>query len=145
MVTIINNDTEQQVISPSYSIWKIALIGVALGVIYWGLTAIINRSINSVNIAGDISAIIVAVLGIFVMLRLLIAQPLIIALASGMALWGLANWTMGLAWGEAIAWSVLLYGLAYVLFSWIARYVRVMPVLAAMTIIIIIVRIVVAL
>jgi hypothetical protein len=145
MAKIIKWDTEPQTISASYSLWRTALVGVVLGVVYWGLTAFIGRFVDSTNISGDIATILIATIGIIVMLRLRIAQPLIIAVATGAALWGLARWTSGLAWGEVAAWSALLYGLAYILFSWIARYARIVPVLIIIVLIVIVLRITIAL
>ena len=117
------------------------MVGVLLGVIYWVLMALISYYIKPTNISGDIITIIVATLGIVVMLRLHMAQPLIIAVATGASLWGISGWTSGLVWWETVAWIVLLYGLAYVLFSWVARYARALPVLITMVFVIIVVRI----
>jgi len=145
MAKIIKWDTESQTIGTSYSFWRIALFGALLGVIYWGLTVLINRFIDSISISGNIASILVATLGIILMLRFRMAQPLIVAVAAGASLWGLSQWTNGLGWIEIIAWSALLYGLVYTLFSWIARYARVVPVLIAIILIIIILRITIVL
>ncbi|HRN90771.1 MAG TPA: hypothetical protein PLZ58_02270 [Candidatus Saccharibacteria bacterium] len=158
MAKVIKEETIQaQVISPIYSAWRITAVGAALGAVYWGLTALIDYFIitpvfcrsagnttvclNSVSVSGDIATILVAVIGIAIMIRLRIMQPLIIAVASAAVLWGLGGWTNGLAWGEIVAWSALLYGLAYLLFSWIARYNRIVPVLVYIVAIILIIRI----
>ena len=141
MAKVIKSDVESQTISTSYSLWQNALVGVLLGIIYWFLMTLIGYYIKSTNISGDIITIIVAILGTVVMLRLHMAQPLIIAVATGASLWGISEWTSGLVWGETVAWIMLLYGLAYVLFSWIARYTRVLPVLITMIFVIIIVQI----
>jgi hypothetical protein len=156
MAKVIETDIESRAIGASYSLWQIALVGVALGALYWCLTALIEhyiidpifcRSIsnaltclNSTSISGDIATILVAAVGITVILRLYMARPLIIAVAVGASLWGLAMWTDGLVWGEAIGWSMLLYGLAYILFSWVARYARVIPALVVTILIIVAVR-----
>ncbi|HZJ34519.1 MAG TPA: hypothetical protein VFD55_00710 [Candidatus Angelobacter sp.] len=145
MARVIKWDTESQTISTSYSFWRVALFGALLGVIYWGLTVLIGRFINSISISGNIASILVATLGIILMLRFRMAQPLIVAVATGVSLWGLSQWINGLGWIEIIAWSALLYGLAYTLFSWVARYARVVPVLIAIILIIIILRIAIVL
>ena len=115
MARIIKWDTEPQTISASYSLWQTALVGVVLGMVYWGLTAFIGRFVDSTNISGDIATILIATIGII------------------------------LAWGEVAAWSALLYGLAYILFSWIARYARIVPVLITIVVIVIVLRITIAL
>lgn len=162
MAKVLKEETVQaQVVSPVYSAPRIAGIGAALGVFYWALTWLIDyliispvfcRSvansmvcINSVSVSGDITTILIAIIGTAFMIRLRIMQPLIIAVASAVTLWGLSGWTNGLAWGEIVAWSALLYALSYLLYSWIARYTRLVPVVVAIVLIIIIVRIVLAL
>jgi hypothetical protein len=161
MAKIIATNTESQAVRSSYSWWKVALIGVILGVIYYYLTLVLNhyvispvacRSVlnasaclNSDGMSGDMATILVAAIGIVIMLCFHMTRPLIVAVASGVALWGLARWTDGLSWVEIIAWSALLYGLAYSLFSWLARYVKIVPVLIAMTVIVITMRVIVTL
>jgi len=145
MARFVKWETESPAISASYSLWRIALVGAVMGAIYWGLTALLNRFINSISISGDIATILIATLGIMVMLRLRIAQPLVIAIATGATLWGLAQWSNGLAWGEIIGWSALLYGLSYAIYSWISRYARALPVLFIIAIIVIATRIIIAL
>jgi len=133
----IETETETQSIGMSQSIWKIVLLGLILGFAYWGLTALIEKYIitqlfcqlsqysltcsQTLAISGNITTILVAIIGIIVMIKLNMAQPLIVSIASGAALWGLASLSAGIGWFEIIIWEVLLYGLAYALFSWIAR------------------------
>ncbi|HEU4830692.1 MAG TPA: hypothetical protein VFS65_00795 [Candidatus Saccharimonadales bacterium] len=159
MAKVVKEEPQSQQVAILYPVWKIALIGAGLGAIYWALTALISKYIidplfcrsvtdaavcvNSTSVSGDIATVLVATLGIVVLLRLRVAQPLITAVASAVALWGLARWTDGLAWAEIVLWSAVLYALAYTLFSWIARYSRVAYVLIATILVIIIVRIVV--
>jgi len=145
MAEVIIEDAEPQTFSAAYSIWKVASVGASIGLLYWCLTAFIGIFVDSINVSGDIATILTATLGVVIMLRLSIFQPLIIALASGLALWSLAGLTSGLVWFEIIAWNILLYALAYTLFSWIARYNRVIPALAIITIIIIAVRVAISL
>ena len=143
MAKVIKSDIEPQSINAYYSLWRITLVGILMGIVYWALAAFIDNYSISVDTAGNIATILVATLSIIVMLRLRMAQSVIVAVASGGTLWGLAQLTRGLSAVEAAAWSVLLYGLAYGLFSWMARYVKPVPVLTAMIIVVITVRIVV--
>ena len=141
MAKIIESNIESRTINYSYSIWKNALVGVTLGLIFWVFTAFIKRYTNSTTIPGDVATIIVATIGVIVMVFLHMTRPLLVASAAAVSLWGLAQLTNGLIWFEMIAWSVLLYGLAYCLFSWTARYTRIVPVLIVIIAIVIIVRI----
>ena len=135
---------ENQTISTQYSVWRIALVGAFLGVIYCGFILILNSFLPEVS-SGYISTILIAILGIAIMVYLNMFQPLIIAMASGIVLWGLSNWTSGLIWGEVVAWSAFLYSLSYILFSWIARYTRPTVVVVFISLIVVIARVVVSL
>jgi len=77
-----------------------------------------------------------------VMVTMRMARPIIIVLACAATLWGLASVTSSFSLGEIIAWDVILYALAYTLFSWISRYSKVVPVLLSIVAIIVIARIV---
>ena len=144
MAKIISSSTDLHAPGVVYSVWKIALIGAALGAIFWGLTSFLVKFL-SLAAAGDVATILILVAGVGLMIVLKMPQPLITALASSAALWGLATWSDGLGWAEVLAWSVGLYCLAYVLFSWAARYVKIVPAVAAILVIVIITRIVVSL
>ena len=144
MAKIISSSTDLQAPGVVYSVWKIALTGAALGAIFWGLTSFLVGFL-SLAVAGDIATILVLIAGVGLMIFLRMPQPLITALASAASLWGLATWSDGLGWAEVLAWGVGLYCLAYILFSWAARYVKIVPAVAAILVIVIIARIVVSL
>ncbi len=141
MAKIIDSDIESLPVNKLYPVWRIALVGMILGVLYWWLTVLIERYTNSLGIAGDIASILVATIGIIIMLNMHTARPLVVVLASVISLWGLAQLTNGLVWFEIIVWSALLYGLAYTLFSWVIRYKRTVTVLIVAIIIVFIMRI----
>lgn len=161
MANVIPEDIKAKPAVAVYSMWLICLVGAILGLAFWGLARILDNfmietifchSATSVTtclqataISGAIAAIFITALGIIVMISLKMVRPLIIALSSTFVLWDLAVWTSGLAWFEAIMWCIFLYATAYVLFSWIARYLLIKPVLITMLIIIVIARIAIAL
>lgn len=158
MAKVITHDTAPRTVSSLYPVWSIVLGGAALGVLWWGLTAFFGYFIvdqllcraastlascsDSSNLAGMIATVVIALVGLGIMIRLRIFQPLIVVVAAAIALWDLAAWTHGLAWGEIVAWSALLYSLVYVLFTWLTRYRRTVPVLLMVTLSIAIIRIV---
>ena len=161
MAKVIVDETQPQAVSLSYSWWRIALVGAAIGIIYWALTAVVSHFIidqlfcrssvsalacsNSVGLAGNIASILIAAVGLVVLVRLRVLRPLIVVVATAIVSWGLASWTEGLAWGEIAFWSALLYSLSYVLFSWISRYSRTIPVLISVALVVIVARILLAL
>jgi len=117
---------------------KLALIGAVFGVAIWllglfiavvivdplscGITGDTTACVESIGVAGTISAIIVAAAAIFVGIRLGIARPMAVAISAGILLWGLSVWVDGLFWLEALGWSALLGTLGYLFFGWLNRY-----------------------
>lgn len=161
MAEVIVDEDHKKVVSPSFSWWRVALVGAALGILYWGLAFIISRFIvdpifcqsgddvtactDSIGLAGNIATILIATAGLGILVALRVMRPLFVAVSAAIVLWGLATWTSGMFWGEIAFWSALLYSLAYVLFAWISRYSRTVPVLIATILILVIARIVLAL
>ena len=121
---------------PSQHMVQIALLGVALGFAA-ALVALLVRQVVLVPLfcgdptsgpcldvndsAANISAVIIAVIGLLGLIRLSVFRPLLVVVAVLISLWGLGSWTHGLQWYEALAWSILLYALCYVAFSWLVR------------------------
>ena len=149
---------DQTVLSRTWVTWgRTIALGAALGLIFWIVTVVIGRYIveplvckdlvdaavcvDAVPIAGKIATILVAVLGVIAMVRVGIARPIIIAVASAALLWNLASWTQGLFWLESIIWSVLLYALCFALFAWITRYVTLWVTIVVSLLIVLIIRI----
>jgi hypothetical protein len=158
MARLIVDDNQPNSIKLMYSAWRMLAIGAALGLTYWIVTLMMSRYIidpiycksavdaavcsGSVGMGGNIASIVLATIGLGLLIRYSVARPIIIAVASAVALWGLAGWTEGLAWYEIALWSALLYGLVYVLFSWICRYNRTIPVVFSVLVILLVVRVV---
>ena len=156
MAKIIDSNIESQIIKPTYNLWKIVVVGIGAALLFSLLTVIIERYVinsffckssaatictNSIGISGTIAIIVSVIVSTVAMLRLRLIQPLLISVAVGASLWTLAQWTSGLGWLEILIWNLSLYVLAYMLFSWIARYIRVVPVLTITLIIIIAVHV----
>jgi len=157
MAKVIERDVQSQEISGSYPIWKSIIIGVASGLLFWLLVFLLENFVitplfcnsiggatacaNKLMISGNIATILVALAGVVAMVRLHMIQPLIVAVTTAAALWGLAQWTGGLPIWEIIIWSVLMYLLAYLLFSWVVRYDRIWPVVVIILIIVMAIRI----
>lgn len=138
MAELIQEERYPQTISVTFPWWQVALTGLAVGALYFIVTSAIERFFidplycremvnaamcaNSVGIAGNIAAVIIGAVGLGVLVSLRTARPIIVVTVSAILLWGLSSWTQGLGWAEIVAWSALLYGLSYVMFSWICRF-----------------------
>lgn len=143
--------------APVYIWWSVALLGVGLGVIYWLLAAFLqyvvlspqlcgpieaNTCTSVSTLAGSISAIIVAVAGLFATIRIHAFRPLIVVVAVAITLWGLYDWTVGLFWLEGIFWCALLYGFGYLLYSLVTKFVRLTWVLVAAVLLVLVARVI---
>ncbi len=142
MVQVIDNDADIKTISPVYSTSSIVYIGILLAVFYFLIQAIIASYVHSMDSSSGIAAIMTATLGIVIMTSKHMTQPLMINAAAGISLYGLAKWTNGLGVLESIIWTVLLYVLAYLVFSWISRYTKVIWSVLLVLIMVVIVRVI---
>lgn len=136
---------------------RVVVIGAGLGVVAWLLTRILSHYIvepmtcrqlaeaslcvNATPLAGNLAAIFTALIGAIVFVRLRITNPLVATVAAAALLWNMATWTLGLAWGEALVWNILLYAMSYLLFVWIVRYCRLWVTIAMSVLIIVIIHI----
>ncbi|MFZ2125665.1 MAG: hypothetical protein WA087_01850 [Candidatus Saccharimonadales bacterium] len=145
MAKIIKSDVDSQLFSAFYPFWRIAIVGLVIGLVFWGTAELIDGYTDSISLAGNIATIISSIIAVAAMVRLQIAQPLIIAVLAGAALWGLAEWTDGLFWIEAIAWSAVIYTLSYVCFSWLLRFKNSLSILVGALIVLVAIRVVITL
>lgn len=115
---------------------QVALLGAALGLVSWLLTILVRQIIfvplfcgdpanaacvGATGSAGVLALIITGIVGLLGLVRLGVYRPLLVALAAAVSLWGMATWLGNLQWFEAIAWSVVLYALIYVVYAWLVR------------------------
>ena len=128
---------QQIVVEPWWAKGRIVYIGLAMGLLWWILTAIIRQyavepiacrdlstataCVNSIGISGSIAAVLVAVAGTFLLVRYLQPRPIIIAVATMILLWDLGSMVNGLAWWVTLLWALFFYTASYGLFSMIAR------------------------
>lgn len=115
---------------------KVAVAGAVLGLVVFGVTWLLERFVlravlcgdassatctNITTIAGNVAAVLVALIGLITLVRLSVFRPLLIVLGVAISLWGMAGWLSGVNLVEQIVWSVLLYALLYSLYAWVAR------------------------
>ena len=128
---------QQIIVEPWWVKGRIIYIGLAMGLLWWILTAIIRQyvvepiacrdlstataCVNSIGVSGSIAAVLVAVAGTFLLVRYLQPRPIIIAVATMILLWDLGSMVNGLAWWVTLLWALFFYTASYGLFSMIAR------------------------
>ena len=116
----------------------VALSGFILGLIAWGLMAVISNYVidplfcraDSANfsvcaqggsLASNVAVIFASGFGLLALVRLGIFRPLLVALASAITLWGLGTWVGGMEWYAALLWSGILFALAYATYTWLSQ------------------------
>jgi len=150
-------DERTVVVKPWWARVRIIFTGAGLGLVWWILTVLIKNYIiepiacrdmanavfcvDSFGVAGNIATILVAIAGVFILIRTLQPRPIIIAVAVAALLWALGNYITGLAWYEGLLWGVLLYALAYSLFGLVARIVWLPAAIVTAILIVLIIRI----
>lgn len=150
--------TDQQAVAESYAMWvRTIVLGAVTGLIFWLLMIILAKYVidplacgkmfnaavctDSAPLAGNIAAILAAVVGVISMVRISAARPIIIAVATVALLWNLGTWIDGLFWLEAVVWSIVLYAATYALFAWITRYASLWAAVAISLLLVVIIRI----
>lgn len=128
---------QQIIVEPWWAKGKIIYIGLGMGLLWWVLTSILKQyvvepiscrdvatataCVNAVGVAGSIAAVLVAVLGTFLLIRYLQPRPIIISLATAVLLWELGSLANGLAWWAVLLWGIFFYVTCYLLFSMVSR------------------------
>ena len=113
---------------------KIALVGAVVGVLVWGIGFALQKYVlqsmlcdgaavcgASVTYAGNIAAVIAAVIAVVALVRMSVFRPLLIVLGAVLSLWGLMHWTSDMTIVLQIAVSAGLYALLYSVYAWVAR------------------------
>lgn len=80
-----------------------------------------NVCSNGGTIAWTVALIIVSIVGLLSLVRTGVFRPLLVVLATLIALWGVSVWLGPLPWWQAALWHGILFALAYSLFAWVAR------------------------
>jgi hypothetical protein len=128
---------QQVIVEPWWVKGKIVYIGLGMGLLWWVLTAILRQyvveplacrdlssaaaCVNSIGVSGSIAAVLVAVVGTWMLINYLQPRPIIVAVATLVLLWDLATMMNGLAWWMTLLFGVLFYAASYSLFSMVSR------------------------
>jgi hypothetical protein len=116
---------------------RIFLYGIAVGLLTFGLYVGLDRLVfepvlcresvalarceNKEQFAAGTAIVLGSLLGLFLLVRERVYRPILAILGVGIALWGIYTLVGGLPVVLAAIVSVLLFALAYVLFSWLVQ------------------------
>lgn len=150
-------DEQAVIVQPWWAKGRIEAVGALLGLSWWILTAILNQyviepfacrdlataaaCINSYAVSGSVATVIAAVIGVFALVRAIQPRPIIIAVATAALLWDFAAYMTGLAWYETLLWAILIYALAYWLFSLTAQLRTLVGSIVLAVVIVLVIRI----
>ncbi len=113
----------------------VMLTGAGVGFVVWGLTTVLSNYILSGILChgsamvcaaasqyGEILASIIAAgAGLFVLVRLQVFRPLLVALGVLASLWGIVALASALPWYGIMLSCMFLYAVSYLAFTWLAR------------------------
>ena len=135
---------EKQVEKPAAVIpmqWRdltgILLVGAGTGLLVWILGSLFFRFIfdpylcqgessvqctqNAENYSAVLAGLIAVAGALGGLIRLRVYRPLLVVIASMLSLWGVVQISWGFDWIVGVLVAVLLYAVAFGLYSWIAR------------------------
>lgn len=137
MAKVIQNEF-QIVAEPWWAKARIAFIGLGAGLSWWIVASLLKRyvveplacrdlsnasaCVDSFGVAGSIAALLIAIAGVFVLIRAFQPRPIIIAVSAAILLWDLGSMMSGLSWWVTLLWSLLIYTIVYALFGLTARF-----------------------
>ena len=112
------------------------IIGMATGLATIGISMLMNRFVFAAvlcrtDTSGDcsnaplysaiVAMVIGAILALIVLARVRTFRPLLVVIAASVSLWGMYIFTEPLVWYLELIIAAVLYGLAFGIFSWVAR------------------------
>jgi hypothetical protein len=141
---IASNESFNQMTATSYRAGGFILVGAIMGIIYL-LAYLLFNNLFIAAVADGLAMITTLVISVVTMVLCGMVQPLTISLSVGLSLWGVGSWSNGLLLAEMAVWCVLLFLVAYLLFSKIVSCFRLGWAILIILLIVTTVRIVVGL
>ena len=135
----------------------VVITGLAAGLAIWGLTFLLDtyvykallcanqtthQCVSSTQYATVTATILGAALGLFGLVRFQVFRPLLVVLAAIVALWGLLEVVSPFVWYIELPAVMVLYGLAFGVFAWLARIRHFLISLVAIIVLVVVVRLV---
>ncbi len=155
MGKVVVETVDNRYVSGAYRWPFVVAVGAATGLLVWVLALVLGRFIvgpivcgntglsecaNVDLMSGNIAAVLGAVAGTVGLLRLGVTRAIFVSVAALVLFWGVSVYTQPLWWVEAIIWTVLMYGLGYLLLTWISRLRSLLLVIVLMVVVVVLVR-----
>ena len=145
------------VVMTSRDLLSTVICGLVVGVMVAALLFVMNKFIftpvlcrpqapadcsQAPSYAMVVAMVIGAIAGVVGLARLRIYRPLLVVIAATISLWGLQALMMPLSWYLYVLVPMILFGLAYSLFAWIARLRSFLLALVITVVLVVVIRLV---
>lgn len=135
----------------------VLVTGIAAGLVAWGMTLLLDAYVYKAVLCDDASAgqcassfqyatitamVLAAAVSLFALVKLQVFRPLLVVIATFIAMWGLVSLTQTMPWYVAAPVCAGLYAVALATFAWIARIRHFLVALIVMVVTIVVVRLV---
>ena len=135
----------------------VLILGTLIGVAIWGVSVVLDKYLfaslvcgdyvattcdSSVSYANSIASIAGAIAMLIGLIRLRVFRPLLVVLAAMISLWGLPQLLHETNWFVVAIACALLYGLAYGVYTWLARVRQFVLAAATIVVLVVIVRLI---
>ena len=136
----------------------VVILGGLVGLVVWGLGILMNTYIfegyfcaeeagrqceSAENYAAVAAGIIASLVALAGLIRLRVYRPLLVLLASMISAWGIVQMSWNLTWFTGLLVAIVLYALAFGVFSWLARVREFWIAVAAIFVLVLAVRFVI--
>jgi hypothetical protein len=126
----------QTVAMSNRDLLSILVLGGIAGLLIWGLGLVLDRYVfdvflcqngvggqcsHAMDYAAGVAVVIGSILALAGLIRLRVYRPLLAVLATAISLWGVVQLTWGMKWYWGILVAIIMYLLAYGLYTWAAR------------------------
>jgi hypothetical protein len=137
-------------------IFKIFISGLLVGVLTYLLYVVLERFVfdpvlcrESVALArcetkdefaSGVALLLGSMLGLVLLVRELVYRPILALLGVIISVWGIFSLLAVLPWFIALAVTIIVFGVSYVLFSWLVQPTSLYVALASVTVVVVIAR-----
>lgn len=143
---------------PTSDMVRAFLVGLVVGLVSVGLfyaldhfifgAALCREGVQGCSAAPTYSAIIATIVGVIVgiiaLAKVGIYRPLPVAIAAGVAMWGMYGLlSANIVWYWGLLVGMILFGLAYLLFAWLARIRSFVVSLIVLAVVVVLIRLVI--
>lgn len=138
---------------------RVLVLGIIAGVFVWLLALLLHRYVFDVYLCQNgtreqcgsakdyavaVASFVAAIPALGALVRMRVYRPLLVVLASGISVWGVTQVGLNFGWLTGLAMVAVMHGLAFGAYAWLARIRNFWIALAAIVVVVIITRLILA-